>query len=181
MILDNLIRDFVGTWYNHISSTPSFTHELDRTVRFALVNVLDKLLSIDIVEVAVSKFTPLVTDHLKEFSEAEQSIRGKKLNRNVTDSDELDLAIASKYRQGQLHTAASIDFTDPKTVQQEHLRKIVERVLPKLMPSTQNSSRSVSVFVREIVACAILYPLLQLLSDPDTWNLLLEAYVSYSP
>ncbi|KAH0565395.1 hypothetical protein GP486_001212 [Trichoglossum hirsutum] len=175
-LLDLTLRDFVEEWYNNISRDPSFINEVDRTIRIAIRNLRDRLFAIDLVETAVSRLVPTVTDHLKDFYEAERAVRGKHLNRNVTESEELDLAIAAKYRDGKLHPAASLSFSDTKLVQQEHLRKIAERLLPELLPGNEVRSRAVSILVREIVACAVLFPVMQTISDPDTWNQLMEAY-----
>lgn len=176
-LLEWLLRDFIASWYGNITRKPNFIHEVDRAIRSALINIRNKLLPLDIVEIAVSRFVPIVTDHLKEFYEAERAIRGKNLNRNVTESEELDLAIAGRYKDGKLHPAASLAYSDLKLVQQEHLRKIVARLLPMILPESLIGSRAASVLLREILACAVMAPLMQLLSDPDVWNQLMEVYV----
>ena len=175
-LLSWLLRDLVTSWYTNISRSLNFVNEIDRAIRLALVNIRDRILGVDIVEVAVARIVPLITSHLREFYEAERAVRGKHLNRNVTESEELDLAIAGKYREGRLHPAASMAYSDLKIVQQEHLRRIVVRILPEVFPETILSSRAVSVLIKEIVSCAILGPLMQMLSDPDVWNQLMEAY-----
>ena len=176
-LLEWLLRDFIGSWYGNITREPNFIHEVDRAVRVALINVSNKLLPLDVVEIVVLRFVPIVTDHLKEFYEAERAIRGKNLNRSITESEELDLAIAGKYRDGKLHPAASLAYSDLKLVQQEHLREIVARLLPTILPETLIGSRVVSVLLREILACAVMAPLMHLLSDPDMWNQLMAVYV----
>lgn len=175
-LLDWILRDYVTSWYSKISPSTNFVHEIERAVRTALINISDRLFAVDIVEIAVSRVVPLVTSHLKDFYEAERTVRGKNLNRNVTESDELDIAIAGKYRDGKLHPAASLAYSDLKLVQQEYLRRIVGRLLPEVLPESMIKSRAVSVLIREIVSCAVLAPLMQMLSDPDTWNQLMEAY-----
>lgn len=175
-LLQWLLRDLVTSWYSKISRGPNFINELDRAIRAALVNITDRLFGVDIVEITVARIVPLVTAHLKDFYEAERAVRGKHLNRNVTESEELDLAIAGKYRDGRLHPAASMAYSDLRIVQQEHLRRTMVRVLPELLPETVLSSRAVTVLIKEIVSCAILVPLMQMLSDPDMWNQLMEAY-----
>ncbi|KAI9751805.1 MAG: hypothetical protein M4579_005891 [Chaenotheca gracillima] len=175
-LLDLALRDFVRSWYVNITPSPSFPNEVDKAIRFALEKLRDRIFAVDLVEVGVSRIVPLVTEHMKDFYNAERAVRGKHLNRQVTESDELDLAIAGKYRDGKLHAAASLAYSNPKLVQQEHLRKMVERLLPELMEETQARSRVVGVLVTEIVSCAILYPLMQMLSEPDTWNQVMEAY-----
>ena len=175
-LLDRVLRDFVTSWYSNISRNPTFVNEIDRNLREALANIRDRILGVDIVETAVSRIVPLITAHLKDFYEAERAIRGKHLNRNVTESEELDLAIAGKYRDGKLHPAASLAYSDLKLQQQEHLRRLVVRLLPEILPGHVLRSRAVSVLIKEIVSCAVLAPMMQLLSDPDTWNQTMEAY-----
>lgn len=175
-LLDWILRDYVTLWYSKISPSSNFVNEIERAIRTALINISDRLFAVDIVEVAVSRVVPIVTAHLKEFYEAERTVRGKNLNRNITESDELDIAIAGKYRDGKLHPAASLAYSDLKLVQQDYLRRIVVRLLPEILPESMIKSRTVSVLIREIVSCAVLAPLMQVLSDPDTWNQLMEAY-----
>ena len=175
-LLEWILRDYVTSWYGSISRSLSFVNEIDRCVRTALADIRDRIFGQDIVEVAVSRVVPLVTAHLKDFYEAERAVRGKNLNRNVTESVELDLAIAGKYREGHVHPAASLAYADLKLVQQEYLRRIAVRLLPEVLPESMIKSRAVSVLIKEIVSCAVLAPLMQMLSDPDTWNQLMEAY-----
>ena len=175
-LLDSILRDYVTSWYSKISPSSNFVNEIERAIRTALINISDRLFAVDIVEIAVSRVVPLVTAHLKDFYEAERTVRGKNLNRNITESDELDIAIAGKYRDGKLHSAASLAYSDSKLVQQEYLRGIVVRLLPEVLPESMIKSRAVSVLIKEIVSCAVLAPLMQMLSDPDTWNQLMEAY-----
>ena len=178
-LFELLIHEFVGSWYINITRRPRFKNEVDRAVRLAITNIRERATRIDLVEVAVSRFIPLITSHLRDFYIAEHAVRGKRLNRNVTESDELDLAIATKFRDGKLHPAASLAYSDTKIIQQDYLRKIVVRLMPEVLPESILSSRAVLVLVKEIVSCAVLAPAMQMLSDPDTWNQIMEAYVRF--
>ncbi|KAL7816248.1 PXA domain-containing protein [Trichoderma gracile] len=173
-LLELILRDFVRSWYSHISQNPIFENEVDKAIRQALLSLVDSLRNKDLADVVTSRFVPILTAHFHDFYEAEKSVRGRKLNRSVTESEELDLAIASKFRDGKLHPAASLSFPDTKMVQQDYLRSLVGRLLPRLLPKRLLSSRAVSIVVREIVGCAVLFPVVQLLGDPDTWNQLIE-------
>ncbi|KAF4340380.1 intermediate filament MDM1 [Fusarium beomiforme] len=173
-LLGLIIRDFVNSWYSNISRNPSFSNQVDHAMRQALLSFTDFLRHKDLAELVTSRLVPLLTAHFRDFYEAEKAVRGKKLNRSVTESEELDLAIASKFRDGRLHPAASLSFPDTKMVQQDYLRTLVAKVVPHVLPENMLSSRSVSIIIREIVACAVLFPVIQLLSEPDTWNQLME-------
>jgi len=175
-LLDLILRNYVTSWYSKISPNSNFVSEIERATRTVLINIRDRMFDVDVVEVAVSRVVPLVTAHLKDFYEAERAVRGKKLNRNVTESLELDFAVAGKYRDGKLHPSSSLAFADLKLVQQEYLRRITVKLLPEVLPENLMKSRAVSVLIKEIVSCAVLAPLMQMMSDPDTWNQLMEAY-----
>ncbi|KAJ5345856.1 Regulator of G protein signaling superfamily [Penicillium brevicompactum] len=175
-LLSLIIRDFVSSWYRNISPSPIFANEVDRTIRVALENLRDRLIAEDMISLVVSRIIPIVTSHLKEFDIAERLVRGRNLDRNVTESAELDLAIAKKYRDGRLHPAVALSASDQKTVQQEYLRKLAVGLLPQLFPESVLNSRIVSVLIREIISCAVLFPIVNALSDPDTWNQSMEAY-----
>ncbi|KAK7942824.1 intermediate filament protein [Apiospora aurea] len=175
-LLSLIIRDFVQSWYSHISKNPVFANEVDKTARLAIVDLRDRLSDTDLVEVVISRIVPILTAHFRDFNNAERAVRGRKLNRDVTESEELDLAIAAKYNEGRLHPAASMAYSDTKMIQQEHLRKTIARVLPKILPSNILNSRAVSSIIREIVACAVLSPVITMLSEPDTWNQIMESY-----
>lgn len=169
-------RDFIASWHRDISARPAFVNEVDRIIRRAIANLRDRLLTEDLVSLIVSRIFPVVTTHLREFDIAERAVRGRNLTRNVTESEELSLAIASKYCDGKVHPAAALSVSDQKTVVQEYLRKVAVGLMPKLLPRTVLNSRIVSVLLREVLACAVLFPIVSLLSDPDTWNQLVEAY-----
>jgi sorting nexin-25 len=180
VLIGLILRDFVKGWYGNISKSPTFVNEVDRTLRAAMGEIRDRILAVDIVETVVSRMMPLITEHLRASYEAERVVRGRKLSRNVTDSEELDVAIAAKYKEGRLHPAASLAYGNTKPIQEQHLRSIVARLLPKIMPANMSTSPAVNVLIKEIVACAVLSPVMQMLADPDTWNQLMEGYVSDS-
>ncbi|KAI4142388.1 MAG: hypothetical protein LQ340_007362 [Diploschistes diacapsis] len=175
-LLDLLLRDFVASWYGNISSSLKFVNELDNAIRKIIIKISSRLEGLETVEIAVLRFAPIVTTHLRDFYEAERIVRGKDLKRQITESEELDLAIAAKYREGNLHPAVSMAFSDTTRMQAEYLQKIVARILPELVSEDITHSKAITVLIRELVSHAALSPLLQQLSDPDTWNRILEAF-----
>jgi sorting nexin-25 len=44
-----------------------------------------------------------------------------------------------------------------------------------------STSPAVNVLIKELVACAVLFPVMQMLADPDMWNQLVEGYVRVYP
>ncbi|KAJ9657562.1 tRNA (guanine-N(7)-)-methyltransferase (tRNA(m7G46)-methyltransferase) [Neophaeococcomyces mojaviensis] len=175
-LINLALRNFISSWYKAISQSPAFVNEVDKNIRVALIEIRDRILSEDMVDVVVARIIPIVTAHLRDFDNAERAVRGRVSNRNMPDPEELDLAVAAKYKEGQLHPAASLAYSSTKSLQQQHFRKTLVWILPLLLDEKMIRSRAVSVLVREIVSCALLFPVFQMLADPDTWNQIVEAY-----
>ncbi|PHH51123.1 Sorting nexin-12 [Ceratocystis fimbriata CBS 114723] len=175
-LLSYIIRDFVNSWYSNISRSPVFLNEVDGVLRAALGNLRDRMIELDLVEIVISRFVPILTNHIRDFHVAEVIVRGRKLNRSMTETDELDIAIASKFRDGELHPAASLSFPDVKMIQQDYLRTTATKILPHILPPEHLTSRAVSTIIREILACAVMSPIMGLLSEPDTWNQVMENF-----
>jgi len=175
-LLRLIMRDFVNEWFDTISEDAAFPNSVEKAIRTAIINLRKRLeLNVtDPTDVLVRKFLPMFTSHLSEFTSAERAVRGQKI---LTESEEVDRIVATKYgslNQGGLHPATALSFSDPTLPQQEWLRALMERILPLVMPEKEAKSRAVLVLVREIVACAVLHPVMKLLADPDVWNQLIE-------
>lgn len=169
-VLDLILRDRVTSWYGNITNRPLFQHEIDRCIRSVLLTSAARMTGFDMVQIGVAKVLPIVTGHLRDFYEAEHLVRGHDLKHNVTESEELNSAIAGNYRTGRLHPAASMTANDTATAQSQHLRALVARLLPIVLPDSMKTSPSVLVLIREIVACAVLTPVIGILLDPDFIN-----------
>lgn len=170
------LRNFVSSWYKAISPSSAFVTEVEKNICIALMEITDKILQQDMVNLIVARIVPIITTHLRDFENAERVVRSRAVNRNLPESEELDLAIAAKYKEGELHPAAALAFSDTIPLHQDYLRKLMTRILPLLLEEDMVRSRVVLTLIREIVSGAVLLPVFQMLADPDTWNQLVEAY-----
>lgn len=172
-ILILIVRDFVLTWYRDISSSPSFPTAVSAMLHGALGRLLSRLSSADSSSILVKRVLPKITTHVERFQESEIALRGAGLERQLTESEELDMLLASRYasKGGKLHPAIdnlSSGFT--KQAEENHLKSLLDRILPLILPANEARSKALCVVVREIIACSILYPLMDILTDPDYWN-----------
>lgn len=175
-LLRLIMRDFILEWFDQISEDAAFPISVEKAIRTAVVNLRDRLAVAlpDPTDTIVKKFLPMFTTHLADFTMAESAVRGSRI---LTESEEVDKIVATRYgasKLGGLHPATALSFSDPKLPQQEWLRALMERVLPLVMPEKEAKSRPVLVLIREIIACAVLYPVMNMLADPDVWNQLIE-------
>jgi sorting nexin-25 len=119
--------------------------------------------------------------HVEQFQESEIALRGAGLERRLTESEELDTLLASRYtsKGGKLHPAInnlSSSFT--KQAEENHLKSLLDRVLPFILPENEARNKTLCVIVREVVACSVLYPLMDMVTDPDFWNCTIDQLVS---
>jgi sorting nexin-25 len=146
-----------------------------------LGRLLSRLSSADPSSILVKRVIPKITTHVEQFQESEIALRGAGLERRLTESEELDILLASRYasKGGKLHPAIdnlSSSFT--KQAEENHLKSLLDRVLPHILPANEARSKALCVVVREVLACSILYPLMDMLTDPDFWNCTIHQLVS---
>lgn len=181
-ILTMVVRDFVLTWYEDLSSSPSFPTAISSVLHHSMGRLLDRASSVDLSALMVRRIIPKVTAHIEQFRQSEVALRGAKLERSLTHSEELDLLLASRYsnRGGEkLHPAIdNLSSTFTKQTEESHLRNLVERLLPFILPEPESRSKALKIMAREIVACTVVYPVMDLVSDPDFWNRAIDEVVS---
>lgn len=180
-IIGLIIRHFVLPWYKDISPTPAFPAALDASIHEALQRVIDRLEGVDLPSLIVHRILPKITSHVEKFRRSETALRGVGVERHLTQSDELDLLLASRYagKDGKLHPAVeNLASNVTKHTEQAHLRALVEKVLPLVMPEREIRSKAVAIVARELVACVILSPITDMIADPDFWNKMIDQTVT---
>ncbi|KAI6047889.1 PhoX domain-containing protein [Pisolithus marmoratus] len=168
-----IVRDFVLSWYEDISSSPSFPTAISSTLHKSVDRLLQRICVVDFPSLIVKRVLPKVTAHIEQFRLSEVALRGAGLERHLTQSEELDMLLASKYasKNARLHPAVdNLSSTFTKQNEELHLRRIMDRILPQILPEQDSQSNVLRIIVREIVACAVLYPLMDMIADPDFWN-----------
>ncbi|CCM04470.1 uncharacterized protein FIBRA_06650 [Fibroporia radiculosa] len=173
-ILIMIVRDFVLVWYKEISSSPSFPTAVSSVLHSSLEQLLIRATTLDIPALIARRIVPKVTAHIDQFRQSEVALRGAGLERRLTQSEELDLLLASRYAgrgDGKLHRAVdNLSSTFTKQTEEHHLRELVDKALPLILPEKDAKSEAVRIVVKELVACSILYPIMEMLADPDFWN-----------
>ncbi|KAI9497423.1 PXA domain-containing protein [Zychaea mexicana] len=178
-LLSHILRDFIDYWFAYVAGPLeiSFRKSVDEIIRSAAHALRQRIQDADLFGILVNRLVPLVTAHISEFRAAEISLRGKSLERSLTQSDELDLLLASQFRGGKLHPALTTAAMTTKPTEAVHLRQMVERVLPYVLNHKELDSGPVSVIVRELVSCAVLQPVMDMVADPDFWNQTIDSYL----
>ncbi|KAG6865774.1 hypothetical protein C0991_011971 [Blastosporella zonata] len=150
----------------------------------SLERILDRASTIDLSVLLVKRILPKITAHIEQYRQSEVALRGAGLERKLTQSEELDLLLASRYtgKGGKLHPAIeNLSTTFTKQTEEIHLRQLVEKALPHILPDVESRSQALKVVVREIMVCSVLQPVMDMVSDPDFWNRCIDQVVRTVP
>jgi sorting nexin-25 len=180
-ILMMVVRDFVMIWYKELSSSPSFPAAVASLLHESIERLLDRASAIDISALIVKRILPKITAHIEQFRQSEVALRGARLERQLTQSEELDILLASRYSSqggGKLHPAIdnlSTMFT--KQTEENHLKHLIDKALPFILPEKEARSRALNIVAREIMACSVMYPVMDMVAEPDFWNRAIDQVV----
>jgi sorting nexin-25 len=172
-ILIMIVRDFVLEWYTKLSPSPSFPTAVSTTLHASIGTFIGRVCTLDLPSLVVHRVLPKVTAHVEQFRESEIALRGAALERHLTESQELDLLLAGRYAgpRGKLHPAVeNLASSVTKQSEEAHLRDLIDRALPFVLPPDAAASKAVRILLREIVTSAVLGPVMDMLADPDFWN-----------
>lgn len=166
--LDQLLqlvrRDFIMPWYTRISGSAAFPNAVDRTIRQSLANLVVTAGKVDWANVIVSKTVPLLKDHIEHYKRVEGTLP-------TAHGGEISIPLPPKH-----HPAIAPHHTPslaPAAVE-AHLQRTADRLLGCILPEKEGASQSVRMMTREIITMMILVPVIDMLSDGDFWNRLIE-------
>jgi sorting nexin-25 len=172
-VLSIVLVGTLHSWFVHISKRHVFPNAVEHLLRKMAIRCRERMIARDLVGILVRRAVPILTQHLAEFHNAEASV--KRLDTAFESGSALEAdAIAQKYKAGALHRAAKSQHQQSfRETQQAVLREgIAPKLLQTLLPEKEDS-KIVHTLLREIVACSVLYPLFDMLADPDFWNQLI--------
>ncbi|KAJ2161459.1 tRNA (guanine-N(7)-)-methyltransferase (tRNA(m7G46)-methyltransferase) [Coemansia sp. RSA 552] len=147
-----VVRDFVEAWFGDVSADKSFPRSVLAQIVLAADAVAERARGNDTAALAVGQLLPLATAHVHAAREGEAAMRTHPALRGTGDSE-----------------------GDRKRAVMGHVRRVVDLVVPLVLPVGHSSFGPHRVLVRELITGALVAPALISLADPDTINQLLDA------
>src|SRR5258706_584650 len=134
-------------WYKELSSSPTFPGLVSKTIHASLENLFSRVDKLDLPALVVKRVLPKITTHIDQFRRSEIAVRGAGLERHLTQSDELDMLLASRYAAQEpllkLHPAvANLSSMHTMQTEEAHLRVLVDAILPYILPEKETRSRA---------------------------------------
>ncbi|XP_026877031.2 sorting nexin-19 isoform X1 [Electrophorus electricus] len=162
--VSKIIRDFVSSWYNTVSSEREFEEEIHNAMISMAMELKRRAQKVDRKALTL-RTLDLCGCHLQSY------IRAKEIMAENASKKE-----GSESAKGSLWDTYSACFTahpalQGSTVEVNYARAIVDLLLHVLVPPPHLETRTGRFVVCELITCNILLPLIGKLSDPDWLNM----------
>uniref|UniRef100_A0A336MLP9 CSON003419 protein n=1 Tax=Culicoides sonorensis TaxID=179676 RepID=A0A336MLP9_CULSO len=152
-----IIKSFVNSWFSTLSNDEDFICYLKQNLREATCQMVVKVKKLNAPALITEKLLPLFYDHYE--------ILNKML---LIDHIPMNkLATTFVQNEYSIHPAVYNRQTEIN-----YLRGIAKYLIPKLFSNENFNSNIFFNLIQELIACWVLLPLMDVLSDPNLINLL---------
>ncbi|KAG0199882.1 hypothetical protein BGX28_006907 [Mortierella sp. GBA30] len=164
-----LVRDFIQTWYSSFSSDSQFVTSIVDIVIYIARELERRSQEVDWVELLLQDVPEVLRRHYIDYRQAAQKIETAYAPNQT---------IESIFHGLQPHFALS----DGEESEKEYLRQIADELLRVLLPETEYQSDCVRWLVREILCSLVLRSLVEILTEPDMVNYIVNTLlVDFEP
>uniref|UniRef100_A0A183C4E6 Sorting nexin-13 n=1 Tax=Globodera pallida TaxID=36090 RepID=A0A183C4E6_GLOPA len=178
-ILDNIMRDYVDSWYNvQLSDDKLLRSSLKRTARRTIIALKTCLSKVDWATLLTRHIVDDFASHLRLYRKAKERLQFQKEFADRTDDLEsvffdLELEMERSYCRDLVSTSPAYESA--------YLHDICDVLLYLLMPSEDFRSRPLRFLIREILVSSVFVPLLDRLSEPSVVNRMIVWLISELP
>lgn len=178
----NLLRNaFFSPHKNELTSRSVFLLVLQELLCEVFAKIISALQNIEWNSLVMTRIVPILSHHVRYFKQA-STLLSQYGTRNLTKSEELDVAIASLYRDGDLHRAIVGPerrlLSGSSPFELDFWRPIASRIIEETLPVREKNSHILRPLLSEILATCIFQPTISMLSDPDYWNQTIDIYLT---
>jgi len=184
-LYEHLHKDYVYSWYGQISYDEEFMLEIRTALRYATAVLLRRLGRLDLTTLITQKGIPIGLTHLDSFVRAKQYSETFKTSLNLQGAyyDVVGTHVhpATHSRDKEVRyvhdlTRRLLPFITPKNSLNCLSLKafLTRRLLPFITPKNSLNCLSLKAFLNDLVAGAVLQPVMDILPDPDIINYILQ-------
>ncbi|KAF9920441.1 hypothetical protein FBU30_009723 [Linnemannia zychae] len=152
-----LVRDFIQTWYSTFSSDPQLVTSIVNVVIEIARELERRSQEMDWVGLLLLDIPEILRRHYIDYRQAIQKLETAYAPNQT---------IESAFHGLQPHFA----LQDGEESEKEYLRQLADELLRILLPKAEYESDCVRWLIREILACLVLRSLVEILTEPDMIN-----------
>ncbi|XP_054166287.1 sorting nexin-13-like isoform X2 [Oppia nitens] len=176
-VLRLTFRDYINSWYAYISPNQQFTCHLYSIAQMAIKSVTQRLQSMDIVSYMTTKLVDDFASHLRLYRLSQNKLKELKVN----DPNANLLSIFFDFEVSMEKNICRDLVSEDVDSCTEYLSQICDILQYLLLPIDSFKNRTFRLLFRGLVVKSVLYPLLEMLSDPDFINqTIVWLYKSYA-
>ena len=172
-----ILRDFVESWFQKISSRQAFIVALRHEFGHIIKSLQTRLVEVDFASLLLHRLVPILNSHVEKVLAAHEAVNHAKLTKKLRNVNESDLLLAN-YNRGCLHPAIKLNSQNANTAVNTHLSQSLSRILPYVMDEKEYNSAPCQLIVLELLTACVLNPLCSLLSDSDFYNSIINDVLS---
>ncbi|KAF9964912.1 hypothetical protein BGZ70_005734 [Mortierella alpina] len=164
-----LVRDFIQTWYSSFSSDPQLVTSIVNVVIHIVRTLEQRSQEVDWVALLLQDVPEVLKRHYVSYRQASQM---------------LDTAYAPNQTIESIFHGLQPHFAlrDGEESEKEYLRQLADELLQILLPEAEYHSDCVRWLVREILCCLVLRSLVEILTEPDMVNYIVNTLlVDFEP
>ena len=158
-IFQLIIKDFVNYWYREISDDTEFPSDILMLLEHLAIKMEDRSRAINIEEV-LADVLPLVTAQLKAVSES-----AVQYSNGVKKFDVQGFECVRDF-EGKHHDAVHCSLVSYNT-EYRHIKTIIDLFFDTLLPIKYKHCEAGRLFVREVLTCRVVLPMINRICDPD--------------
>lgn len=163
--VSKIIRDFVSSWYNTVSTEREFEDEIHNAMISMAMELKLRAKKVD-RKALTAKILDLCGCHLQCYIQAKEIMAGKA-------GKDRSLSAHESLWEAYSMSCISHPALQSSAVEVNYARAIVDLLLHVLVPPPHLETRTGRFVVCELITCNVLLPLIAKLSDPDWLNMLI--------
>ncbi|KAL2633125.1 hypothetical protein R1flu_004604 [Riccia fluitans] len=163
-----VVQEWVtGLWFSSLSSDHEFPDELQALINGVLAEVAQRAKRVNLITLLTQDIVDLVANHLELFRRTQARVGADVLGILSTEErdENLKQALAAS---GELHPAVFSAESETKVLQ-----KLMGGVVSLVLKPSDGSSRVLLTLARELLACAVMRPVMNIAS-PTFINMQIE-------
>ena len=157
-----IIKDFVNYWYKEISDDTEFPSDVLMLLEHLAIKMEDRSRAINIEEILVD-ILPLVTAQLKAVSESAIHHSNGAKRYDVQGFE------CVRDFEGKHHDAVHCSLVSYHT-EYRYIKNIIDLLFDTLLPIKYKHCEAGRLFVREVLTCRVVLPMINKICDPDFLN-----------
>lgn len=168
-VIEYFFRDYVRYWYDEVSEHEEFPYDLRQTLQKVLIALFSRSKDVEWVPFLTIKLVDDFAAHLKLFGLAIEHCEKQKEEEKSQNHPQMKSVFFQKEHE-MLQSMCRGDVCLNQEKEKEYLRTVSDLLLYILLPAEDFHNKPFRYLLREVIACNVLLPTVEMVCDPDYIN-----------